>query len=234
MLKKIPSENLFIADHGWLKSRFHFSFAEYQNPQNMNFGMLRVLNDDIVQPGTGFPTHGHRDMEIISYIINGGLTHQDSMGNKETLERGHVQYMTAGTGITHSEMNDSLDTGLRFLQMWIVPDQKSRTPNYGSMHFKADDRHNNIHHIVSGKDKPDIIKISQDANVYICELEQNKELSHDIDNDRQIYLICIEGELEVNSITLSKRDALEITAEKTLNFKTISTAHFLFIDMPLA
>ena len=114
MLIKVPSEGLYVANHGWLASCFHFSFAEYYNPDNMNFGVLRVLNDDIVQPATGFDTHPHNNMEIISYCVSGELTHRDSMGYKETLNRGDVQYMSAGTGLTHSEMNESKDKILRF------------------------------------------------------------------------------------------------------------------------
>ena len=121
MIKYIDHEKMGTADHGWLRSRFHFSFAQYYNPENMGFGALRVLNDDLVRPGTGFETHPHRDMEIISYVVQGELTHGDSMGNRQTLKRGQIQYMSAGTGVWHSEHNLGEDT-LRFLQIWIYPD----------------------------------------------------------------------------------------------------------------
>ncbi len=157
MLKKIPSKSLYLANHGWLISRFHFSFAEYYNSKNIHFGVLRVLNDDLVQPGTGFGTHLHEDMEIVSYCVEGELTHRDSMSSKETLRRGDVQYMTAGTGITHSEMNESTDKVLRFLQIWILPDKKERTPQYGSRRFTFAGRRNKLLQIVSAQKKDNVI-----------------------------------------------------------------------------
>jgi len=135
VLRKIDNTKMGSSDLGWLKSKFHFSFAEYYNPSNVNFGVLRVINDDLVKPGTGFDTHPHRDMEIISYIVDGELTHGDSMGNKRTLSRGHVQYMSAGTGVFHSEHNFGEET-LRFLQIWIYPDKNGYEPNYGDYKFE--------------------------------------------------------------------------------------------------
>lgn len=135
MLKRLPKENMGTSNLGWLESRFHFSFAQYYNPENINFGVLRVLNDDIIHPQSGFGTHPHKDMEIITYVIKGAITHKDSMGNSESLSRGEVQYMSAGEGITHSEYNTT-DEDLRVLQLWIVPPQKSLPRLYGSHRFK--------------------------------------------------------------------------------------------------
>ena len=123
MIKHIPFESLHVSSQGWLESRFHFSFAQYHNPQNMNFGVLRVMNDDVIAPHTGFGTHPHRDMEIFTYVLEGELTHEDSMGNKETLQAGDIQYLSAGTGIYHSEKNDG-DVPVRLIQTWIVPHTK--------------------------------------------------------------------------------------------------------------
>ncbi|MFQ5924835.1 MAG: pirin family protein [Dehalococcoidia bacterium] len=231
MHNKISSENLYVANRGWLISRFHFSFAEYYNPQNVHFGVLRVLNDDIVQPSTGFGTHPHENMEIVSYCIEGELTHMDNMGNKETLRHGDVQYMSAGTGITHSEMNDAPDELLRFLQIWILPDKQGATPQYGSKRFSKSDRHNKLLHIVSGKDINSVIQINQDANIFVSEIEKGKQVVFSLDAGRQIYLVCIEGSLDINGIELNKRDAVEISNETQLTFKALQNAHLLMIEM---
>ena len=136
MLKKLPKENMGKSNLGWLESRFHFSFAEYRNPNNMNFGVLRVLNDDIVHPESGFDTHPHANMEIISYVVNGEITHKDSMGNSEVLKRGEVQYLSAGDGIYHSEHNLHKSDDLRLLQIWILPPQAGLPRLYNSFKFK--------------------------------------------------------------------------------------------------
>ena len=230
-LNKIESESLFRVDRGWLDSRFHFSFAEYHNPDNMQFGVLRVLNDDLVRPQTGFGTHPHQDMEIVSYCIDGELTHSDSMGYKETLKRGDVQYMSAGTGITHSEMNDAAAGTLRFLQIWILPDAKRLTPRYGSKKFSKAERHNKLLHLVSGNTGHGAITISQDVNIHVAEIDAEKQLEFENKKDRQIYLVCIEGKLAVNDVVLKSRDALEITEEAKLTFKADEDSHLLMIEM---
>jgi redox-sensitive bicupin YhaK (pirin superfamily) len=134
MLRKIESKNMGSSNLGWLRSKFHFSFAEYYNPDNIQFGVLRVINDDLIEGGTGFDTHPHRNMEIISYVVNGDLTHRDSMGDKNTITRGQVQYMSAGTGVLHSEHNFGKDL-LRLLQIWIFPAENGLQPNYGDYSF---------------------------------------------------------------------------------------------------
>lgn len=231
MLKKIDSQNLYLANHGWLISRFHFSFSEYYNPKNIKFGVLRVLNDDLVQPETGFGTHPHQDMEIVSYCVEGKLTHRDSMGSKETLGRGDAQYMTAGTGITHSEMNESPDKLLRFLQIWILPDKEERTPQYGSKRFAFAERHNKFLQIASGQKKNGAIYLSQDANIFVSELDSGKKLGYVNESDRQSYLVCIEGDLNVNGIELNERDAMEIAGKEELTLYAKSIAHLLIIEI---
>ncbi len=161
---------------GWLDSHFHFSFAEYYNPENINFGVLRVVNDDMVQPGTGFDAHPHRDMEILSYVIDGELTHADNMGNKHALTRGQVQYMSAGAGVLHSEHNLG-EKMLRFLQIWILPDARRHKPNYGDFPFKIEDRENKWLPMATSidntaSDAP--IRVHQDINAYATILT-NKE-----------------------------------------------------------
>ncbi|ARC86503.1 pirin family protein [Clostridium argentinense CDC 2741] len=229
MLRKIESKNMGSSNLGWLKSKFHFSFAKYYNPDNINFGVLRVINDDLVQSNTGFDTHPHRDMEIISYVVNGELTHRDSMGNKSTITRGHVQYMSAGTGVYHSEHNFEKDT-LRLLQIWIFPDQKGYKPNYGDYRFNWDDRQNKWLHMASNKDGDAPIKINQDINAYSLELEKGKEINFPVKEGRQAYLVQIEGMSLVNEVELNERDGMEIVEEDIL-IKAKETSHIMVLEM---
>ncbi|NLC28189.1 MAG: pirin family protein, partial [Campylobacteraceae bacterium] len=171
MMKKLPKENMGSSNLGWLESRFHFSFAEYRNPNNINFGVLRVLNDDIIHPESGFEMHPHRDMEIVSYVVDGELTHKDSMGNSKTLKRGEVQYMSAGGGVMHSEHNNSTNEDLRLLQMWIIPPEKNLPTLYGSHAYKKEQRENNLLNIVSSRAGNAAIKLYQDINIFVGELE---------------------------------------------------------------
>ena len=229
MLRKIDNKNMGRSNLGWLRSVFHFSFAEYYNPQNINFGVLRVINDDLVDPQTGFSTHPHQNMEIISYLVNGELTHADSMGNESTITRGHVQYMSAGTGVYHSEQNFGTET-LRFLQIWIIPDRAGHAPNYGDYRFSMEDRHNKWQHMVSSKEGAAPIKINQDANIYSLELDKGNEISFPVAEGRQAYLVQIEGTSTINDITLDMRDALEIVEEE-IHIKANETSHFLVVEM---
>ena len=231
MLKKLPKENMGTSNLGWLESRFHFSFAEYRNPNNINFGVLRVLNDDIVHANSGFDTHPHSNMEIISYVVNGEITHKDSMGNSETLKRGDVQYLSAGDGIYHSEHNKHKTKDLRLLQIWIVPPKSGLPRLYGSKSFKENDRKDKLLNIVSGQNGTSDIKIYQDVNIYVSELDINKTLNFDIKKDRQIYFVQIEGSSSVNGITLNNGDAMEIIDIDKLDIKALENSHFLFIEM---
>lgn len=229
MLRKIDNEKMGSSDLGWLKSKFHFSFAEYYNPNNMGFGVLRVINDDLVNPHTGFDTHPHRDMEIISYVINGELTHGDSMGNKSTLKRGDVQYMSAGTGVYHSEHNLG-EKLARFLQIWILPDKNGHKPNYGEYRFEWDERKNKWLHIVSSNEGEAIVKVNQDVNIFALELEENNEIDYSVEVGRQAYLVQIEGKSNINGITLKERDAMEIV-EENIKIKAEELSHFLVVEM---
>ncbi|MBS4211604.1 pirin family protein [Neobacillus rhizophilus] len=229
MLRKLDNENMGRSNLGWLNSIFHFSFAEYYNPKNIHFGQLRVINDDLIAPGTGFNLHPHKEMEIVSYVVNGDLTHGDSMGNKNTVTRGHVQYMSAGTGVFHSEHNLGSET-LRFLQIWILPDRAGYEPNYGDYRFNWEDRHNEWLHMVSSKEGDAPIKINQDANIYSLELEAGKEISFPVSEGRQAYLVQIEGNSTINTLTLNTRDALEIV-EEDIQINSNETSHILLIEM---
>ncbi len=231
MFKKIPSDTMYVAKHGWLESRFHFSFADYYNPQNMNFGVLRVLNDDIVHPESGFGMHEHHDMEIISYIVDGEITHKDSMGNDRTLKRGEVQYMSAGTGVFHSEYNHSKEKDLRLLQIWILPPKKGLKPIYGEELYSYNDRHNKLLNIVSSQEGNAQVKIHQDVNLYVCELDADKSIEYEILTNKQIYFVQIEGSSTINTLTLNPSDAIQIVNEKVLHISSNEKSHFLFIEM---
>ena len=219
------------SDLGWLHSRFHFSFAKYRNLDNVNFGVLRVLNDDIIEPGSGFDTHPHKDMEIITYVIEGELTHKDSMGNGETLKRGEVQYMSAGRGISHSEYNLNKDKKLRLLQIWIYPPQKELASLYGSCRFKQEESKNKLLNIVSSQKGGAKIKIYQDVNIFVSRLDKGKSLDFDIAGGRQLYFVQIEGSSSINGVRLDFGDAAEIVDERQLDIKALEKAHFLFIEM---
>ncbi len=229
MLKRIESQKMGKSDLGWLHSIFHFSFAEYHNPDNINFGVLRVLNDDLIESNTGFDMHPHRDMEIISYVVDGELTHGDSMGNKSTLTRGQVQYMSAGTGVFHSEHNLS-NTQARLLQIWIYPDKKGYTPDYGDYRFAWDMRKNKWLHIVSGKKGEAPVRLNQDANIYVLELDMGREISFPVEANRQAYLVQIEGTSTINGVVLNARDAMEIK-EENITILANELSHFLVIEM---
>ena len=231
MIKKLPKENMGTSNLGWLESRFHFSFASYYNPKNMRFGVLRVVNDDIIHTTSGFDMHPHENMEIITYVINGELTHKDSLGNIETLTRGDIQYLSAGDGIYHSEYNFHKFENLRLLQMWIVPPQKGLSKLYGSHKFLNEDRKNKLLNIVSSNKGLSPIKIYQDVNFFASELEKEKTLDFKISENRQIYFVQIEGSSILNGIILNSGDAAEITNENNLRIESIENSHFLFIEM---
>ena len=233
MIRYIDHQMMGRSRMGWLDSHFHFSFAEYRNPANMNFGVLRVLNDDLVEPGTGFDTHPHQDFEIISYVVDGELTHADSMANKQVLTRGQSQYMSAGTGITHSEHNRG-SSMLRLLQIWLFPDRKGYEPRYGDQRFRWEDRINRWMPMASGDgDSRFPIQVHADIHMYSAVLEPGKELICTAGPGRQAYLTLIEGEAEAGNVTLKSRDALEIV-EETVTIRAGEAAHMLVIEMAKA
>ncbi len=225
----IPFNTLYTADHGWLQSRFHFSFAEYHDSANMHYGALRVMNDDIIQPHTGFDTHPHKDMEIISYILSGELTHQDSMGNKERLGRGAIQYLSAGTGITHSEKNEG-DEEVHLIQTWILPEAKGLNPRYGSKVFDPETRHNKWLHLVGTDETDSTIPIYQDANMYVSELDKDKSLTFSLGEHRQLYVKVMEGDANVNGVVFGHGDAAKVTGED-LHVEALKDVHILLVEM---
>lgn len=231
-IRFVDSERMGRGRHGWLDSHFHFSFADYYNPDNIRFGILRVVNDDIVLPGTGFDTHPHQDMEIVSYVVEGELTHADSMNNLQTLGRGQVQYMSAGTGVLHSEYNLG-EVPLRFLQIWILPDANGYQPNYGGHEFAWEDRVDKWLPLVSGGENAKSkapIRIHADMNIYVTCVTKGNSLDFEVADDRQAYLILIEGEADINDLRLLDRDALEII-ETDFTVKAVETSHVIVFEM---
>ncbi len=208
---------------------FHFSFAEYHNPVRMNFGNLRVLNDDDVQPQGGFATHPHRDMEIVSYVVGGKLTHRDSAGFHDTLGRGHVQTISAGTGVTHSELNEEEDW-CRFLQIWILPEAADLPVRYENHKFELKDRENKLLHIVgNSKNKGQApLYVCQDVNLYVSELtEKDKSVSFSLEEGRQAYLNCFEGSINIEGFpSLGERDSLELHGKSELDISLASASDF--------
>ncbi|KAL4434154.1 hypothetical protein ABPG75_000595 [Micractinium tetrahymenae] len=247
-VRHIPAEKLAVSKPTWwLESRFHFSFADYHNPSNTNFGALRVVNDDLVKPKAGFGAHPHRDAEIYSYVLQGELSHKDSMGNYESLGRGCVQYMSAGTGVTHAEMNDG-DKTCRFLQVWITPDRRGHEPQYGSSSYDKADRHNKLLHILGGTgavpawpglQKGRCITLHQDANVFVSENDAGVQHDITLGAGRQAYLVCMEGSLTVatgeSETHMKQRDAAELVADKKPDYLSLKAgsegAHFMLIEM---
>ena len=232
MLRYIDHNTMGKAFHGWLQSYFHFSFADYYNPDNVNFGVLRVLNDDIIRPGTGFTPHPHKDMEIISYVVRGELSHKDSMNNSHTLTRGQIQYMSAGTGVVHSEMNDGVDE-VRLMQMWILPDKTGYAPNYGDYRFEWDERIGKWMPIATSYDNTKSaapIKIHADVNIYAAVVPANDSIDFEVGENRQAYLVLLEGDAKVENIDLTERDALEISGQD-VSITTGQGAHLYVVEM---
>jgi redox-sensitive bicupin YhaK (pirin superfamily) len=234
MIEIYPADGRYHADHGWLKSYFSFSFAEYFDPRNMNFGPLRVLNDDVVKPLRGFGAHPHHEMEIVSIVLSGYLQHEDSLGNKAVTTFGGVQRMSAGTGIVHSEVNPSATEDVNFLQMWFLPEKRGLTPSYEQTNFDVAKLKNQLLPVVAkNPDSEKIAHIHQDLTIYLSDLEAGKEIEFIQEEGRRIFLFVIEGRLAINGETiLNKRDSARITQLHKLTLSTDSGSRFMLIDLP--
>ena len=220
------------AQHGWLDSFHSFSFAEYQNPDHMGFGPLRVINEDRVRPGMGFGTHGHRDMEIISYVLEGGLAHKDSMGNGSVIRPGDVQRMSAGTGVRHSEFNASDREPVHFLQIWIEPDQRGIAPSYEEKRFDDASKRGQWRLIASRDGRDGSVLVHQDADVYVARLEPGERLERKLDAKRRAYVHVIRGDVRVNGRTLASGDALKLERETQITLDEAREAEVLLFDLP--
>jgi len=231
MLNIRRSNERGYADHGWLKSFHTFSFADYFDPQHVEFGALRVINEDRVAAGAGFGTHGHRDMEIISYVLDGELAHKDSMGTGETIRPGDVQRMSAGRGVTHSEFNPSREKPVHFLQIWIQPDQRGVTPSYEQKHFKAEDKRGQLRLIASPDGAEGSVSIHQDAKLYAGLFDGEERAEFAIGADRQVYVHVARGTVTANDNVLEAGDALALTEAKSLSLSKGQGAEVLVFDL---
>ena len=220
------------ADHGWLQSHHTFSFADYHDPAQMGFGPLRVINEDFVAAGQGFGTHGHRDMEIVTYVLDGSLEHKDSMGNGSALRYGDVQRMSAGRGVTHSEFNHSQSEALHLLQIWIEPDVRGIDPGYEEKHFDPAAKQGRLRLIASPDGRDGSVMIHQDATVHAAILDGNDQTEHPLANGRIAFVHVARGQLAVNGLALSAGDALKLTDETFVNCSRAQSAEILLFDLP--
>jgi redox-sensitive bicupin YhaK (pirin superfamily) len=232
MIKVIRSGERHHADMGWLSTYWHFSFADYFDPANVNWGALRVFNDDVIRPGQGFGAHPHRDMEIVTYVLEGELEHRDNQGNTGVIHPGEVQVMSAGTGIVHSEYNHSKDRSVHLLQLWILPRTKGLKPRWEQRRFAAADRQGMLLPAVSAGNLPGTLSIDQDARIYVSALPVGHAVHHKSRADRKAYLFVIGGGLTVNGIPLGSGDQARIADEPKLSLKATEEAELILLDLP--
>ena len=221
-----------FADHGWLKSFHTFSFADYFDPKHVDFGPLRVINEDRVQPGAGFGTHAHRDMEILTYVLSGALAHKDSMGNGSTIRPGDVQRMSAGRGVQHSEFNASNSEPVHFLQIWIMPDVRGIEPGYEERHFSAQQRRGRLRLIASPDRADGSVLIHQDARVYAGLFDGGESARLEIEPGRRVYVHVARGQINVTGVAMASGDALKLTDTTTLLLQDARQAEVLVFDLP--
>lgn len=222
------------ANHGWLNSKHTFSFGQYYNPERMNFGVLRVLNDDIVEGGNGFGTHPHDNMEIISIPIKGDLEHRDNMGNVQVIKQNDVQIMSAGTGITHSEYNKNELEKVNFLQIWIYPNKKNVEPRYDQQTFKKEDRINKLQQVLSPNANDEGVWIHQDAWFHLGILEENNSITYNLKKEGNgIYVFNIEGNITINNNNLETRDGIGFWNTEKIEIKSKSVSEFLIMEIPM-
>ena len=230
MIVHKPFDNLGGADHGWLNAKHHFSFASYYDPSNMNWGALRVWNDDEIAPNTGFPPHPHSDMEIITYVRDGAITHQDNLGNKGRTEAGDVQVMSAGTGIRHSEYNLEPET-TRIFQIWIEPKTFGAAPSWGAKPFPKGDRSGKFVTLASGfADDADALPIRTDARVLGATLKAGESTTYALGKNRSGYLVPAVGVVEVNGVKLNARDGAGIKNEDVIIVTALEDAELVLVD----
>src|SRR5438094_8299388 len=231
MIELRPFDRLGGGDHGWLKTRHHFSFADYQDPERMRWGALRVWNDDEIAPETGFPPHPHNDMEIITYVRQGAITHQDSLGNKGRTKAGDVQVMSAGTGVRHSEYNRETEPTTIF-QIWIVPTRRGDKPSWDTRPFPKGDRSGQFVTLASGFDTDgDALPIRADARVLGATLKAGETAEYRLAEGRRAYLVSALGAVEVNGVRLAARDGAAIQDERVLRVTAIEDAEIVLVDV---
>ena len=231
MIEVRPAQERGTAQFDWLFSRHTFSFGHYYDPQQSGFSDLLVINDDIVQPGMGFGTHPHRDMEIFTYVIDGVLEHKDSMGNGSVIETGDVQLMTAGSGITHSEFNHSQNELVHFLQIWLVPNQKGVPPRYQQSHFSQADKQGRLRLIISPQAADGSLAVYQDVRVYAGCFDADEQAQLRLSSNRYVYVHVVRGSLTVNGVHLAEGDGARLRDESLVSFEQGQNAEVLLFDL---
>lgn len=235
MIRIRPSIQRGSTNIGWLDSKHSFSFGRYYDEENMGFRNLRVINEDRVMPSRGFGTHGHRDMEIISYVISGALAHEDSMGNGSIIREGDVQRMSAGTGVQHSEFNASDSDMVHFLQIWILPNEPNHVPGYEEQNFSGE-KNNTLRLLISGSKQSNALHINADVRIFGSQLENGQTLTYTAESDRHIWIQMIHGELEVQSgaqrIAIQNGDGLGISHRASIQLAAKKECDFLLFDLP--
>jgi redox-sensitive bicupin YhaK (pirin superfamily) len=231
MITIVKAADRHFSDFGWLKTYWLFSFSSYFDPANIQFGALRVFNDDVVQPDTGFPTHPHEEMEIITVVLDGEITHQDSMGNKAVIRAGDVQRMSAGTGLTHSEFNLAAEP-VHFCQIWIFPDKSGLRPTYDQKTYNPRQWKNRLFPVASGQGIPDTVSFHTDATIYRCDLDAKQEVVFEKTYSRRVFLYLLDGSLTVNGHKLASNDQARADIEEPLILKAVHDSDFILIDVP--
>jgi hypothetical protein len=230
MIEIRKSDERGHVDHGWLDSRFTFSFADYFDPEHVQFRTLRVLNDDRVVGGAGFPNHPHRDMEIVTYVLEGALEHRDSMGNGSVIKPGDVQYMSAGTGITHSEFNPSKEP-LRLLQIWMVPEKRGLKPTYDQKNFSVAEKKAKLRLLASPDGAEGSVKIRQDNALYATILDKDDKVKHELRPGRHAYIQVAKGQVKLNGTPLQEGDGAAVSEEKSVELTGVDKAEVLLFDL---
>ena len=231
MIEIIKADRRHFSDFGWLKTYWLFSFADYFDPHNLQFGALRVFNDDVVEPGMGFPTHPHREMEIVTLVLDGEMTHADSMGNRAVIRPGDVQRMSAGTGLTHSEFNLA-KTPVHFYQIWIFPDQAGLPPTYDQKTFVPADWKNRLCPVASGQNLPGTVTFHTNATIYRCDLDAGREAVLPQTAGRRIFVYLTSGRLTANGQMMAAKDQARIDLDDPLVLKAVVPAELILIDVP--
>lgn len=226
-----PARERGHVDHGWLDTWHTFSFASYHDPQHMGFRSLRVMNEDRVQPGQGFGTHPHRDMEIVTYVLEGALEHKDSMGNGEVLRPGEFQRMSAGTGITHSEFNPSEVEPVHLYQIWLLPERKGIEPSYEQKRFPEAERHNQLRLVASRAGENGSLLIHQDARIYLATVDQGEQVQHELADGRYAWLQVLRGDVTLNGERLEVGDGAAVSGESRLIIRATTDAEVMLFDL---
>ncbi len=232
MFTKRKSQDRGHANHGWLDSYHTFSFADYYDPKHMGFSVLRVINQDVIEGGGGFPTHPHRDMEIITYVTEGALEHKDTLGNSTVIRPGEVQRMSAGTGIRHSEFNHFNDRRTELLQIWILPETEGIAPGYEQKNFSREFQNQEITLVASPQGDQGSVRIHQNAKLYVGKVKPGNPLSLPIDRERKVWFQMVRGSGTLNDVAVSPGDGVAVTNEGQLNFNAKEPVEFLLFDLP--